>query len=59
MSDETKRTSNIVPLQPKSTLKASEKLWGKPVMALGFTITPNLLLKAQKRLDLQPRHIGV
>ena len=59
MSDDKEKASNVVTLQPKTTLKASEKLWGKPVMAHGFTITPNLLLQAQKRLDLQPRHVGV
>jgi len=59
MANDKKNTSNVVPLPKKTTLKASEKLWGKPVIELGFTIMPNLLLKAQKRLGLQPRHVGV
>ena len=53
-------TGNVVSMpRPKGSLKGSEALWGKPVMKHGFTITPNLLLKAQARLDLQPRHVGV
>ena len=58
MSDE-KKKSNIVKLTPAKAKKASERKWGKPVMDLGFCIVPSLLFKAQRRLHLKPRHLGV
>lgn len=58
MSDE-KKKSNVVKLTPAKAKKASERKWGKPVMDLGFCIVPSLLFKAQRRLHLKPRHLGV
>ena len=46
---------NVVRLRPeKDTERASEKKWGKEVIALGFCIVPSLLLRAQNRLGLNP-----
>lgn len=58
MTDE-KKKSNVVKLTPAKAKKASERKWGKPVMDLGFCIVPSLLFRAQKRLHLKPRHLGV
>jgi DNA-binding transcriptional ArsR family regulator len=44
--------STAKPGRKKDTRKASEKKFGKPVMALGFCIVPSLLMKAQRRLGL-------
>ena len=50
--------------QPKSrtlerTGKTTEKKWGKKVVALGFCIVPSLLLKAQRRIGLNPTQLAV
>ncbi len=54
-----KTKDNVVKLTPAKAKKASESKWGKPVMDLGFSIVPSLLFKAQRRLHLEPRHMGV
>lgn len=41
------------------TRRASEKKFGKPVMDLGFCITPSLLMKAQARLGLNPVQFNI
>ncbi len=51
---------NVVRLRPeKETGRASEKKWGKEVIALGFCIVPSLLLRAQNRLGLNPTQLAV
>ena len=51
---------NVVPLRRnKETGQASEKKWGKGVIALGFSIVPSLLLQAQRRLGLSPTQLAV
>ncbi len=58
--------SNVVPIRPASTTtrapekaRESEKKWGKKVMALGFCVVPSLLLRAQRRLGLNPTELAV
>lgn len=41
------------------TQTASEKKWGKTVVKAGFTIVPSILLKAQRRLGLNPTHLAI
>jgi hypothetical protein len=41
------------------TRKASEKKFGKPVMDVGYCITPSLLMKAQARIGLNPVQFNV
>ena len=51
---------NVVPLRPaKESGRASEKKWGKDVIARGFCIVPSLLLRAQNRLGLNPTQLAV
>jgi len=39
--------------------KAADKKWGKKVMDLGYTITPSLLMRAQRRLGLSPMQFNI
>ncbi|MCY4238563.1 MAG: helix-turn-helix domain-containing protein [Rhodospirillaceae bacterium] len=51
---------NVVRLRlKKETGRASEKKWGKEVIARGFCIVPSLLLRAQNRLGLNPTQFAV
>jgi len=50
---------NIVQLHPSKATKASEQKYGKEVMAIGFSIVPSLLLRAQKRLGLNPTQLTI
>lgn len=59
MSAEAAKTAEIVTLHPAKATQASEKKWGKPVMKLGFSIVPSLLLRAQQRMGLSPTHLAV
>jgi len=43
----------------ETTAKTTEKKWGKKVVALGFCIVPSLLLKAQRRIGLNPTQLAV
>lgn len=63
MSDD---SDNVVKLEDlfkqagkADTRKSSEKKFGKPVMDLGFCITPSLLMKAQARLGLNPAQFNI
>jgi len=49
------------PAEPKMTakLKKSDEKWGREVMKLGFSVIPALLLRAQKRLGLNPTQLAV
>ena len=44
---------------PKAAGRASEEKWGSAVMKLGFCIVPSLLLRAQRRLKLNPTQLAV
>ena len=52
-------SAEIIPLRPAKATKASERKWSKQVMDLGFCIVPSLLLKAQRRLRLNPTQLAV
>jgi DNA-binding transcriptional regulator YhcF (GntR family) len=41
------------------TLKESEKKWGKPAIAAGFTVFPNILLSKQHALGLDCYHLVI
>lgn len=43
----------------KVTQKASAEKWGQAVMDLGFCLVPSLLLRAQRRLNLNPTQLAV
>ena len=52
--------SNVVRLRPeKESGRASEKKWGKEVIAMGSCLVPSLLLRAQNRLGLNPTQLAV
>jgi predicted transcriptional regulator len=44
---------------PKPTQKASAEKWGQAVIELGFCLIPSLLLRAQRRLNLNPTELAV
>ena len=57
MTDDTKKVVPISKARAKKAdpRKASEKKFGKPVMDLGFCITPSLMMQAQwQDLNLRP-----
>ena len=58
-TDKKTASAEIIPLRPAKATKASERKWSKPVMDLGFCIVPSLLLKAQRRLRLNPTQLAV
>lgn len=58
MSD-TQEAAKVIPLRPAKAAKASEAKWGTAVMDLGFSIIPSLLLRAQRRLGLNPTQLAV
>jgi len=52
----------VIPLNTKKkadTRKASEKKFGKPVMDLGFSIVPSLLMQAQERIGINPVQFNI
>lgn len=51
--------SNVVPLPQRVSNKASERKWGKAVCALGFSIVPSLIFRAQARLGLNATQLAV
>jgi predicted transcriptional regulator len=53
------KSAEIVPIRPAKAKQESEKKWGKQVMKLGFCIVPSLLLRAQRRLGLNPTQLAV
>lgn len=61
MNEELKmsHSENVVPLRPLKATKASERKWGKAVMDRGFCIVPSLILRAQRRLGLNPTQLAV
>ena len=48
-----------LPQKADKASRASEKKWGKDVMAIGFAIIPSLLIRAQRRLGLNPTQLAV
>ncbi len=60
MNENKAAAENVIQLRPRrETGRASEKKWGKEVIALGFCIVPSLLLRAQNRLGLNPTQLAV
>ena len=53
----TKRSAKANAAQ--KSVQTTEKKWGKKVIALGFCIVPSLLLKAQRRIGLNPSQLAV
>lgn len=52
--------ANVMAMAGKSdTRKASEKKFGKPIMDVGFCITPSMLMKAQARIGLNPVQFNI
>lgn len=58
-NDDNSTTAKVIPLRPQKAAKASERKWGKRVMDIGFCIVPSLLLRAQRRLRLNPTQLAV
>ncbi|RVJ37397.1 MULTISPECIES: helix-turn-helix domain-containing protein [Sinorhizobium] len=59
-SDIEQRPEDGQPASPaKVTKKASAEKWGQAVMDLGFCLVPSLLLRAQRRLNLNPTQLAV
>lgn len=56
---ETQETAVATPPRPSKAARASEEKWGAAVMKLGFCIVPSLLLRAQRRLKLNPTQLAV
>lgn len=59
MANTEKTAAKVIPLHPLKAKMASERKWGKDVMALGFCIFPSLLLRAQARMKLNPTHLAI
>ncbi|MFG1287902.1 helix-turn-helix domain-containing protein [Xanthobacter versatilis] len=61
MTTETQQQPTSAPSPPpvKGAQKASVEKWGKEVMELGFCVVPSLLLRAQRRLNLNPTQLAV
>ena len=59
MSGSEEAAEKVIQFPGKETGRASEKKWGKEVIALGFCIVPSLLLRAQNRLGLNPTQLAV
>jgi DNA-binding transcriptional ArsR family regulator len=53
------KTGQVIQLRPTTAAKASEQKWGVAVMKMGFCIVPSLLLRAQRRLGLNPVQLAV
>lgn len=51
--------TTVVPLRPAKAAKVSERKWGAEVIGLGFCLVPSLLLRAQRRLGLNPAQLAV
>lgn len=62
MTDEA-AAGNVIPISARTRTstktRESEKKWSKKVMALGFSVVPSLLLRAQQRLGLNPTQLAV
>lgn len=52
-------SAKVVPINKASELNSSEKKWGKKVCALGFSVVPSLIFKAQARLGLNATQLVI
>lgn len=57
----TQKTATVLklPVAKRKADSASEKKWGKAVLAQGFSILPSLIFKAQRRLQLKPIELAI
>lgn len=53
------KAAKVVPLRASNPVQSSDKKWGKVVMKQGFCIIPSILLRAQRRLGLNPTQLAV
>lgn len=53
------KIGKVVPLHPSNPVQSSDKKWGRAVMKQGFCIVPSILLRAQRRLGLNPTQLAV
>ena len=51
--------SNTINSSEAVVEKKSEKKWGRDVMKLGFCMIPSMLLRAQRRLGLNPTQLAI
>ena len=58
-AEEGPEKGEVIQLRPAKAAKASEQKWGLAVMKMGFCIVPSLLLRAQRRLGLNPVQLAV
>src|SRR6266545_6774070 len=58
-SDNVVKLEDLFKQAGKDTRRASEKKFGKPVMDVGFCITPSLLMKGQARIGLNPVQFNI
>lgn len=59
MTDNTQSSQDDEPAKRKKGNGGSANKWGAKVIALGFCILPSLLLRAQRRLGLNPTQLAV
>jgi predicted transcriptional regulator len=59
VSDNTQAAAPEAAARPKKGNGGSANKWGAKVIALGFCILPSLLLRAQRRLGLNPTQLAV
>jgi predicted transcriptional regulator len=52
-------TDNVIPLRAKKSGRRLEDKWSPQVMKLGYTGLPNLLLRAQGKLEITPMQFNV
>lgn len=53
------RTTSKATEAESSEIKVNEKKWGKPLMAAGWTILPNMVFAHQAELNLRPTDINI
>ena len=54
------KQAEVIDIRTKGvSSQASEMKWGRDVMKLGFSIIPSLLLRAQRRLGLNPTQLTI
>jgi predicted transcriptional regulator len=57
-----KKTADVISLSSKKkpdSRKASERKFGKPVMDMGFSIVPSLVMQAQERIGVNPVQFNI
>lgn len=54
------KTQNVVAFPDSKTKDfRPEKIWGKRVLDVGFTVVPSILIRGQRRLGLSPTQLNV